>query len=170
MENNPEKKKVKWRLNLFDVIFIACALIIAGVIILYSNSKAGTSSVLPSGSKETVVYTIELLGMINGTAELIKPGDTFIDKVEKRNLGTVVSVDLTPSTALQKNLITGERILSEIPGKTDVKVVLSAQATMTDRQISVDGFTIRVGAKVSINGPLYNSGGYITDIERRPAP
>ena len=165
-EVNLQKKKGKWRLNLFDVIFIACAIAAAALIFIYSNRSAGSVSVLPTGSKETVVYTIEFQGMINGTADLIKPGDSLTDKVENRAMGSVVSVELVPSTTMQKNLITGDRRIVEVPGKTDAIVVVTAQATMTDSQISVDGFAIRVGTRVSINGPLYNSEGFITDIVR----
>jgi len=166
MENAPEKKKSKWRLNLFDVIFIAVVLIAAALVLFYMNRSTGSVGVLPSGTSETVVYTVELQAMIDGTAELIKPGDQLIDKVERRSLGTVVSVELLPATTLQKNLITGERVMVDIPGKTDAIVVVRAQANVTDSQISVDGFSIKVSARVSINGPLYNSTGYIVDIER----
>lgn len=166
MENNPVKKKLKLRLNLFDIIFIVCVLIIAGLIMIYLNRNTGSVSVLPSGTRETVVYTIELQGMIDGTADLIKPGDSLIDKVEKRALGNVISVTLVPSTTLSKNYVTGDRIIVEVPGKTDAVLVVTAQATVTDSQISVDGYAIRVGTRVSINGPLYNSSGFITDIER----
>jgi len=166
MDEIPGKKVVKWKLNLFDVIFIACALTAAVFLLRYTGRTSGGVGVLPSGSQETIVYTIELQGMINQAAELIKPGDSLIDKVEKRALGTILSVELVPSKTIQKNFYTGDYIVSVIPERTDAIVVATAQGVVTESQISVDGFAIRVGTRVSINGPLYNSSGFITDIAR----
>ena len=166
MEDNPEKRAIKWKLNLFDIIFIACALVAAVFLLRFSGRSAGSVGVLPSGSQETVIYTIELQGMIDDAALLVKEGDTLIDKVEKRALGKVISVKLAPATTIQKDFITGDFIVAEIPQRTDVTIVATAQATVTDSRISVDGFAIRVGTRVSIDGPLYNSAGFITDIER----
>jgi len=166
MEDTQGKKKIKWRLNLFDVIFIVCAIVVAVLLLRFSGRSAGSVSVIPAGSQETVVYTVELQGMYNDSAKLVKPGDAFIDKVEKRALGTVVSVNLVPARTLQNDLVSGNRIVVEIPERTDAIVTVTAQATVTDSQITVDGYAIRVGTKVSIDGPLYNSGGFITDIVR----
>ena len=171
MDNNHEQndfaqKKRKWRLNLFDIIFIACAVVAAAVIVIYSSRSDNSAGIVSSGTQQTVIYTVEFSGMIADTAELIKPGDSLVDKIEKRAIGTVVSVDLKPATRSQKNYITGERIISEVPGETDAVLVISALATTTDSQISVNGFSVRVGTRVSINGPLYNGAGYIIDIER----
>ena len=167
-EAGSEGRRIKWRLNLFDVIFIACALVIAGAIIYMSNRASGSSGIMAAGEKETIVYTLELQGMQGDSAYLIKPGDALVDRVEKRALGTVVSVTVRPSTAFQTNRLTGDMILAEVPRKNDASVVMTATATVTDTQISIDGFVIRIGAWASIIGPLYNSSGYVAEVERRP--
>ena len=158
--------KRKWRLNLFDIIFIACIVVIAALIIFFSNRSDSSAGIISTSSQQTVVYTVEFSGMIADTAKLIHPGDSLVDKIEQRAIGTVVSVDLKTATRSQKNSLTGERIISEVNGETDAIVVISAQASVTDSQISVNGFSVRVGTRVSINGPLYNGSGYIIDIER----
>jgi len=166
MDENAGTKKIKWKLNLFDIIFISCALIAAILLLRFTGQTAGSVSVLPSGSQETIIYTIELQGMIDQAAELIKPGDSLIDKVEKRALGTILSVELIPSKTIQKNFYTGDYNVVVIPERTDAIIIATAQGIVTDNQISVDGFVIRVGTRVSVNGPLYHSGGFITDIVR----
>ena len=67
---------------------------------------------------------------------------------------------------MQKNFYTGDYYATVIPERTDAIIVATAHGLVTDSQISVDGFVIRVGARVSVNGPLYHSGGFITDIVR----
>ena len=166
MDSNPEPKKTKWRLNLFDVIFIACALVAAALILWSSNRTSGYVSVLPAGSQETISYTIELQAMPDEPALLIKPGDTIVDKVERRVLGTIASVELVPARASQKNMYTGEFVISDLPGRTDAIIQMTAQATVTDSKISVDGFAIRAGTIISVTGPVYSAGGFITYVER----
>jgi hypothetical protein len=169
MENNPAPRKMKLRLNLFDIIFIACALAVAALILLYSSRSDGGTSIIMSGSSETVVYTIEFQGMFPGTAELIAPGDALVDRVERRAVGTVVSVELMPSTTSQKSFITGNRYIVDVPGMTDAILVVSANAHVTEALINVNGFAVRVGTRVSINGPLYSGIGFIIGIERGDA-
>jgi len=165
METNSEQKKRKWRLSLFDVIFIVCAIAIAGGILLYSWRSGG--SIVFSGTQGTVRYTVELKGMIEDTAYFIKVGDELVDKVEKRPMGTVVSVEIVPSTTLNRNDYTGERIITDVPDRMDAILVVTSDATITDSQISIPGgFIVRVGTWISVNGPLYNCAGYIIDMER----
>jgi len=165
MENNPAPGKIKWRLNLFDVIFIIIALAVAVVIIIYSLSSGG--SIMAGGTRATVVYTMEFREMLPEAAALIKPGDTLVDKVERRPLGTVLSVELQPSQLSQKDWVTGDLIISEYPGRTTAIVVISSQASITDRRITLDGgFIVRVGKWATANGPLYNGSGFILYIER----
>ena len=166
MEDNKEKKKIKWRLNIFDVVIIACALVAAVMIINYAGRSGGGASIIPAGSQQSLTYIIELHGMRYGAADLIRPGDTLIDKVEKRALGTVASVQLKPAMTQSTDNTTGDRIIVEVPGKVDAFITVSAQATVTDSQVSVDGFAIRVGTRVSVNGPVYNGSGFISFVER----
>ena len=166
MDNTPTTPERKWRLNLFDIIFILCALAIAGFILLYS-SRSGSGSIVSSGTQGTVTYTLELQGMVYDTANLVKPGDELIDKVEKRPMGTVVSVEVIDSIASQKDWNTGDRLISDVPDRTTAIMVVSSDAIITDSQISVPGgFIVRVGKWVSVNGPVYNCAGFIVDMER----
>ena len=166
MGENPEKTKKKFRINLFDVIFIACVLLAAVLFLMLSRRSDNAASILSTGKQETIVYTIELIEMNGDTAYLVRPGDTLIDKIEKRPMGTVVSVEVSRTQSLQKNFYTGERVMVEIPNKTNAVMVVTAEASITDSQISIGGFIVRVGTWVSVNGPLFNGAGYIIDMER----
>lgn len=170
MENSPAPKRMKLRLNIFDVIIIACAIIAAALIINYSSRSDSGASIIPAGSQETVIYTVELQGMRYGSADLIHVGDALSDNVERRALGTVVSVELEPAKMLQSSTATGDRVISEVPERIDAIITVRAQALVTESQISVDGFALRVGARASVNGPSYNGSGYISYIERSDAP
>ena len=167
MDKTQKKQKRKLRLNLFDVVFIAVVLVAAWFAINYLGRSGGTAAIIMPGNQETVVYTIELAEMYGESAFLIKPGDALVDNIEKRQMGTVVSVEVNPATRLEKNDLTGDRVISEYPGRYNALVTVSADASVTENQITIPGgFVVRVGVRVSVNGPLYNSSGYIIDLER----
>jgi len=170
MENNPKPGKMKMRLNVFDIVIIVCAIIAAVLIINYRGRSDSGASIIPAGAQETITYTLELQGMRYGSAELIRVGDTLIDNVERRALGTIVSFELQPAMMLQSSLVTGDRVIVEVPERIDAILTVSALATVTDSQISADGFPLRVGARVSVNGPLYNGTGFIAYVERSGTP
>jgi hypothetical protein len=113
-----------------------------------------------------VRYTIELNNMLAPSAELVKPGDKLVDKIEKYALGTVVSAEAGPYIASSKSNITGDYILTEYLGRQTATIVVEAQATETDSAISVGGFEIRTGLAVNITGPGYTGMGNIIGMER----
>ena len=165
MENTPMKRK--WRLNVFDVIFIICIIIAAILVIRISRGSDG--GILTPTAQEPVLYTILFERMIDDSALLISSGDELVDKIENRLMGTVVSVEVGPSMSMRTDQNTGERRPFEQPGALDALVTVRAYATITDNQISINGFIVRVGSRVSVNGPLYNGIGFIADIERGDA-
>ena len=164
-----ENKKKKWRLSLFDIIFIAVILVAAVLFVFFSSRSDSGVGIISAGTQETVTYTIVLERMLGDSAYLITPGDELVDRVENRMMGTVVSVDILPATMHQPNINTGDRVLSELPGVNQAIVVVTANATVTDNQISIGGFVVRAGVSVSVNGPLYSGSGFIVDIERGAA-
>jgi len=167
MDNTQEKRKFKWRLNLFDIIFIVCILAAAGFVISYFGFSGGVISAL--GSRETILYTIELQNMEGDTAWLPQPGDELIDRIEKGPMGTVVSVEVKPSYSMQVDFTGAAMVRSEVPNTLDVVLVVSAPVTITENQVRIGRLILRVGSRVYVNGPLYSGGGYITEIERRDA-
>jgi hypothetical protein len=158
--------KIKWRLNLFDVVFIACALLAAAAIVIYLNRSGASVAIVSPGVQQTITYRLELREMLPGAAAAIKPGDELIDKIEVRPMGTVVDVRLEPSTRSSKNSVTGERVIVDYPGRVSAFVTVRATATVTEDEISVGGYLVRAGVTANVNGPLYNGAGYIIDVER----
>ena len=168
MEKAPKKRK--WRLNLFDIIFIAC-IIIAAVVVMRLSGSGGVTITAPGGEQRTVTYTIIFERMIPNAALSVSPGDELIDRVENRHLGRVVSVEIQPAQILQPNRSTGNLYLQNIPERYDVFVTVEATAMFTESQISIadGGFILRAGVSVSVSGPGYNAAGFVIDIERSAA-
>ena len=157
------KKKLKWSLNFFDLVIIAVAAVACLVVI----KMAGSGNVIaPSGETKTVQYTVELSAMLGDVADMIKPGDSLVDKIEKRSVGTVVSVEVTPAYVSAQSSVSGDYVITEIPEHKSAIVVLEATCSVSDFEISTNGFAIRTGTKISFTGPGYSGSGFIIEIAR----
>lgn len=162
-----EKKqgKPRWKLNVFDIIIIAVVIVAAGVLIYiwrFSDKSGSTAA-----ASKPVHYTIELSGMLSGTAEKIKEGDTIMDSTKKFIMGTVVSVSVEPATTPQKNLETGDTVLAVIPDKETAVVELLCDCASSESQITAEsGYVISVGKEVTAAGPGYAGKGYVIAINR----
>jgi hypothetical protein len=166
MDMGEKKTTTRWRPNFFDIVIVAVLAAVAVLLFTIIRGTGDTGGILFAGTQEPVYYTIELQAMRGDSGELIEPGDSLIDRVENRPLGTVVSVELRPAQMLSRDLNTGDFIISEIPERTDAVIVVRAMATITDTQINIGRFTLRAGTRVSVLGPMYHGTGFVVDIER----
>lgn len=159
-----KKKKGKYSiLNLFDIIVIIIAVLLA--VLLFAKGKTRTDGTQITSDK--ITYTLELTGMQNGSAELVRPGDRLTDKIKKYDIGTVVSVTVKTSTNQVEDYENGGIIDSPVSGKETAVIVVEAPCKETDSQITVGGgYAVRVGASANVRGPGYAGTGYIIDIER----
>ncbi|MDR1299978.1 MAG: DUF4330 domain-containing protein [Oscillospiraceae bacterium] len=168
MDNNNtggQRRKIKWQLNIFDVAIIVGAAV-AAYLFLQLGRSAGVE-ILSAGTPTTVRYTVEILGLPEGFTEQIKPGDAIMEIVEKRSVGTVVSVETEPFVMSSKNYITGEYIDAVVPERYTGNLLIESPAMETDETIVVGGgFAVRNGARMSIMGPGYAGAGYIINVER----
>lgn len=163
MEN--KQNKPRWKLNIFDIVIIV-AVIIAACALIFIWRSSGKSSA-PSLTSKPVHYTIELSGMVGGSAEKIKAGDAIIDGKKKLIMGTVVSVTLEPTTTAVKDLETGDTLSSVVPGCETAIIELVCDCSATDSVISAEsGYIVRVGEEVQAAGPGYAGLGFIIAIDR----
>ena len=153
------KFKLRDLFNLFDVVVLAVAILLAVVLVLISRGTGKEST--------TVLYTVEFTNMQNGSAALIQPGDSLVDRVKKFDLGKVVSVEVGPTyTHLTNTLEGGSQDVASALLQTAI-VVIEAPCTETEQDFLVSGgFLIKIGTGVSAKGPGYSAYGNVLKIEK----
>ena len=152
------KKPVFGRIfNLFDIILLVIIAALAVVLLLNRGEIAQES---------TVQYTVEVTGLVNGTAAAIKPGDKLSDKIKKYDIGTVVSVDVHPTIRQVLDYDNNTLAESESDSTEAATIVISVPCTQTESAISAGGYELRVGLPVNAVGPGYTCNGYIIAIDR----
>ena len=157
--------KFRLRLNLFDCIVIALALLVGGVLLLSRMQGAENSAEVPES--ERIRYTICLKKTVDGTSELIKVGDPLVDNQKNNDLGEITQVRVENATAVILDQVNGTYNKAEIPGYTDIYVTMESTATIQEDQILVgSGHVLRVGEAIYVKGPGYTASGSVYAIER----
>ena len=164
MEDNAPNRRIKVKLNVFDIVIICLA--IAAVAVFYFVFSGATAAGVTS-QQSSVRYTVQLDNAPDGTADMIDIGDALQDNVKKFSIGSVTGVEFSQATTLTEDHENGGFVDSPVPGHESIRISIEAPAVETDRSITVGGgFVVRVGAPVSVSGPGYAGGGYIIEIER----
>jgi hypothetical protein len=163
MENKPARPRLK--ISIFDIVIIAVVIVAAGALIFVWRMSGKSSDTAVNA--RPVHYTIELNGMVQGTAGKIGAGDTIIDGDKKFVMGTVQSVTIGPATSLTPNRENGDTLQSVVPGKEMATIVLVCDCSSTDANVTAaSGYVVKVGTEVHAVGPGYAGIGYIIAINR----
>lgn len=153
------KLRLKDLFNLFDIVVLAIAVLMGIILVLFSKGANVTDT--------TVRYTVEFTNMQNGTASLIQPGDSLVDRVKKLDLGKVVSVEVSNTIRQVQDFEQGGIREAISTTQETAIVVIEAPATETEQDFLVSGgFTLKIGVGVSAKGPGYAGYGTVLAIER----
>ena len=165
------KKKIAWKLNLFDIILIAVVLVAAGafaVVKLGGNTPAPVDSSAQSAPvPQSVRYVVQIEQALPQTAEMVEVGQHLHERTRKEDMGVIESVEVTPAKTLTKNEEDGAFLFAEVPDRVDVTMIVSSPASFRDNSIVLaSGLEIRAGNAVRVLGPGYYGSGYVLEIER----
>ncbi|MBE6956168.1 MAG: DUF4330 domain-containing protein [Ruminococcaceae bacterium] len=165
------QKKIKWKLNLFDIILIAVVLVAAGA---FAAIKLGSSPSpvdpvegTPVQTPQSVRYVVQLEQVLPQTAELVEEGQHLYERTKKEDMGVIETVEVTAARTLTKNELDGTFHFVEVPDRMDVTMTLSSPATFSDSAIVLaSGLEVRAGSSVRVLGPGYYGSGYVLQVER----
>lgn len=165
-----EKKKITWKLNLFDVGLIVLVLAAVAVVAVLKLGGSSTPTIDPVTSApvpESVRYEVQLEQVLPQTAEMIAEGQHLYERTKKEDMGVIESFEITPAQTLTKNEIEGTYNFVTVPERVDVTMILSAPATFQSGAITLSsGLEVRAGTAVRVFGPGYYGAGYVLSIER----
>ncbi|MDR3209540.1 MAG: DUF4330 domain-containing protein [Oscillospiraceae bacterium] len=146
------KKKVKLRLNAVDAVIIVLALALG--LVGYKLLSSG-GSLLSSGKQVTLHYTVELTYLPEGVAELVHVGDEIMEIVEKHTIGKILSVTVEPYREATHDYNTGDWVMHEVPGRETAIVELALRVTDDGKELTANGFTVRIGTVLPVAGPRW---------------
>ena len=161
MSVNFKLKKRRW--NGMDLFFVLiAAAIIAAVFFIFGNMDKGNKE--QNAATINIEYTVEFKQINNLALGKIKEGDTVRDPDNKRNIGTVVSVQNTPYSQIAYNSADGSVYMAENPDFSDLLVTIRAVATRSDRGYYVNDAKFLVGKPTNIWSRGFAGSGYCISI------
>lgn len=165
-----EKKRIKWKLNLFDIGLIVAAVAVVAVIaamkLADKPAPADPNTGVPAG-RIAVNYVVELEQLHEQTARMAAVGDQLYERTKREGMGVVQEVEVQEATTLTKNELEGTFQFVTVPERYNVLMKVSAQGTENDGAITLDsGLEVRAGTSVRVLGPGYYGAGYIITVER----
>lgn len=163
-----EHNQFRLRLNLFDGIVLVLALLVCAFLLLTTlNPAPAADEAAPSPQTTTVQYTVRFQRWLEGTSELIQPGDKLVDNIKNFEMGTVLSAQAVPVQSLQLDYRSEQFVLADLEGYEDVLVTVESPCTLSDEALTTSGgYTLRVGSTAYIRGQGYMASGPIISIDR----
>ena len=168
-----EKKRIKWKLNLFDIGLMAVVLVVAVGLLAWKYVDANRTTVDPNSGEtvapgvQTVRYVVALEQVHPNVAQMVAQGDVLYERTKKELMGTVEKAEVGPALVLSKNQEKGTFLYAEVPDRKNVTVELTTQGTYQERSIVLSsGLEIRAGMSVRVFGPGYYGTGFVLSVER----
>ncbi len=166
-----EKKKISWKLNLFDIGLIAVVVIAAAIFAFMklggSSTPVDPSTDQPAPPPASVRYVVQVEQALPQTAEQVAVGQHLYERTRKEDMGVIETLEITPAQTLTKDELSGTFHFVEVPDRVDVTMTLSSPATFSDTAIVLaSGLEVRAGNSVRVLGPGYYGSGYILEVER----
>lgn len=155
-------EKRKLRVNVMDVlilILIAAAVAVVLYIFVWSGKSGGVET-----DTVTLRYVVEIVDMPETFESFLHKGDRVEDAVARGYLGNVVNLRFTEMRRPEYDSVTGKEVYPAVDGKIRALITIEADVTKTDRNYSVGGQDIYVGAKLSLMMPEVSTYGYCIEL------
>lgn len=154
-------EKKKRHPNFIDIVFIVLIAAVAVTAYWLSHRGADMQQAVPR------TYTLELAELTPEAAALIEVGDPVVDNIKNYPIGTVVNVELAPTTICVLNENAMKYHFTEVPNKVTAMVTIEVDTVETERDLTtVSGYNLRVGTLVSCSIEDLTASGYILYLDR----
>ena len=125
-------------------------------------------TVLVPKNTTKVIYQVRTNESFPETYDMIEEGTVIYDSVKNYPIGIVKKKELIPSERYEINLSDGTYEKSELPSGDLVDIVLTieADAQISEQNIAIGDYIIKVGNEAFVKGKGYAGVGYVITIER----
>ncbi len=155
----------KLRFNLIDLVILA-VIVLAALLLLYVFVWSGRGETAEGDQYADIEYVIEIQNVNEAFASSIQAGQPVEDAVERKNMGEVKWVSTKPTQVINFNYTTGKEEYSEVEGKINLYVTISARAVETESSFTVNGYEVCVGKQMSAIFPNFQGYGYCIELTK----
>lgn len=155
------KKKI--RFNAIDavlILFFVCAAVAFGYV-FHSLKNDGTTT----GEAVKLQYVLKVGDIKDMLLGNVEKGDEILNANNGKSIGTVIALSSAPTKLTGTNSATGNRVISEIEGRSDLYITVSAEAHLVNNMYLVNGVGIMVGAGVDFVTPGLYAAASVVGVE-----
>ncbi len=154
MSENTKKK-----VSIFDILIGAAIFLVLAAIAYVLVISPMTSTVAET---KTLEFTVEVQESTLDVLELAKEGDPVT--ISEKSQATLKKVEYKSAEQIVIDQVKGEYTTVTIPGRYDIFVTVTGNASENAQDISIGNMPIKVGMSVSIEGKGYSINGYVLDM------
>lgn len=157
------KEKRSWRFTALDLIILIVLLAVIALAVWFFGPFGGADA--GDNTQVNIEYTVEIKGMEEAYLDNIRVGETVIDSVTKKSIGTITAVETMPFIDYILNTEDGVLLEKEYPGQYTLLVTVSSPAAQNERGYHIDGYRVAIGALHYIQLPNFVGSGYCIGVE-----
>ncbi len=157
-------KTRKLRINAMDMV-ILLVLAAAVCLLLYVFVWSDKGEVSQSSEKAEIEYVVEFTSLEEQFADRIQLDEPVLDSVQRGSMGIVAATpESIPMERVNLDMVNGRLVSSPYPGRINLYVTIRAEADVSEREYSIAGQPVYVGAKLSLLFPNMKCDGYCIQI------
>lgn len=157
-----KSRKVFGVFNIVDIILIL-AVIVVGIVgakmFLGGSGEADTAA-------EAKTYSYVVMGqeVLDETTEIPVVGGNAYNSSTSAYLGTVKEVTAEPFTETLYDKETGKYQKVPVEGYSNIYVTIAGEGTETEKDITVNGTTVKTGMELNVKGKGYAFKGIVVEV------
>ena len=141
-----EKGRLFGVLNIIDLCIILFASLVAAVVIMFLSDNSTITS-----ATQNHRITIEVLAVEKDLCDAMQTDKKVYDRVQNKELGTLVDVRIEPTVEYNISRETGEHVKSNVPDMYNVELDIDASSSED----------LYVGKMMSVETKDFTAAGYI---------
>ncbi|MEA5056903.1 DUF4330 domain-containing protein [Anaerotignum propionicum] len=146
--------------NIVDIILILLIIIagVVGVKLFMGGGKQDTSA------KKAYTYVVEGREVLTETAEAPIIGGKVFNSSTGAYLGVAKEVASEPYTEVIFSKETGAYQKLPVEGYSNITLTVEGNGTETEKDITVEGTTVKVGMELNVKGKGYAFKGFVVEV------
>ena len=151
--------------GIFNIVDILLILIVIIVGIVGGRMLLGGRGAAESGA-DTKTYSYVVMGeeVVAETANFPVVGGNAYESSTSTYLGTVKDVKTEPFTETMFNRTTGKYEKVPVDGYSNIYVTIEGNGKETEKDITVEGTTVKVGMELNVKGKGYAFKGIVVEV------
>lgn len=156
--------KRKIRINAMDFIILAVIAAAAALLLYVFVWSDSGESAQPENTQ--ITYVVEIVGVDERFENAVQDGDRVEDAVKRGLLGVVSGTpEVRGTLKAEYDNDTQTEVYSRVPGKSNLYITITADASVTPQGYTVNGEYVYVGAPLSMLFPNLKCDGYCIQLD-----